>query len=347
MQASHLTPSARASNSADRIELMQTFVHIVEAGSLSAAAARTGATQPTVSRRLQALERSLGVRLLQRSTHVMKLTVDGERCFERAKELLAAWASFEADLRGEGQEPEGHLRVVAPHAFGQEKFIGPLTAFLRRYPRVTVDWLLHDDVEDFIAAGIDCAIQVGEVRDPAVVAIKLAEVPRIVVGAPSLLNGGPVPTDAAALASLPWLALRTYYRNDIQLEHATTGETRRIAIRPAMSTDSLYALRSAALLGLGVGVCSAWVVADDIAQGRLVHLAPPWRAAPLPVYLAYPYAKHYPARLRYFVEAMRATMPAAMVADAGTSAPDRSRHATGPDIGESHATSIARAATGA
>ena len=201
--------TSNAASSADRIELMQTFVHIVEAGSLSAAAVRMGATQPTVSRRLQALERSLGVRLLQRSTHVMKLTVDGERCFERAKELLAAWASFEADLRGEGQEPEGHLRVVAPHAFGQEKFIGPLAAFLRRYPRVTVDWLLHDDVQDFIAAGIDCAIQVGEVRDPAVVVIKLAEVPRIVVGAPSLLNGGAVPADASDLAALPWLALRT------------------------------------------------------------------------------------------------------------------------------------------
>ncbi len=319
MQASRPVLPAATSNSAgsaDRIELMQTFVHIVEAGSLSAAAVRMGATQPTVSRRLQALERSLGVRLLQRSTHVMKLTVDGERCFERAKELLAAWTSFEADLRGEGQEPEGHLRVVAPHAFGQEKFIGPLAAFLRRYPRVTVDWLLHDDVQDFIAAGIDCAIQVGEVRDPAVVAIKLAEVPRIVVGAPSLLNGRAVPTDAADLSSLPWLALRTYYRNDILLEHAETGETRRIPIRPAMSTDSLYALRSAALLGLGVGAVSAWVVADDIAQGRLIHMAPQWCAAPLPVYLAYPYAKHYPARLRHFVEAMRATMPATMGVDA-------------------------------
>src|SRR4051794_29229864 len=110
----------------DRIALMQTFVRIVEAGSLSAAAAQMGATQPTVSRRLQALERSLGVRLLRRSTHAMKLTDDGERCFERAKELLANWEAFEAELRGTGDEPEGSLRVIAPHAFGQQQLVEPL-----------------------------------------------------------------------------------------------------------------------------------------------------------------------------------------------------------------------------
>lgn len=289
---------------------METFVRIVEAGSLSAAAEQMHATQPTISRRLQALERSLGVRLLQRSTHVMRLTVDGERCFERAKELLASWSSFEADLRGAQEEPEGTLRVVVPHAFGQEKFVGPLAEFLRDHPRVSVEWLLQDDVRDFIAAGIDCAIQVGEPTDPAVVAIKLAEVPRIVAAAPSVLGTAAMPEDSAGLAALPWLALRTYYRNELSLTHDVTGETRRIAIRPRVSTDSLYAMRSAAVLGLGACVGSTWLLSDDLAQGRLVHLAPHWRAAPLPVYLTYPHARFYPSRLLRFVAKMRELVPA-------------------------------------
>ncbi len=294
---------------------METFVRIVEAGSLSAAAAQMRSTQPTVSRRLQALERSLGVRLLQRSTHVMRLTEDGERCFERAKELLANWAVFEADLRGVREAAAGTLRVAVPHAFGQEKFVAPLAQFMGAHPQVTVEWLLQDDVRDFIAAGIDCAIQVGEPSDPAVVAIRLAEVPRIVVAAPAVLAGGGVPvaaTEPADLAGLPWLALSTYYRNEVTLTHGVSGETRRIAIRPRVSTDSLYALRSAALLGLGACVGSAWLLADDLAQGRLLHLAPHWRAAPLPVFLAYPLARHYPSRLLRFVETMRALMPAAI-----------------------------------
>ncbi len=305
MSAHHPQSPPSAAASSDRIDLMQTFVHIVEAGSLSAAAVQMGATQPTVSRRLQALERLLGVRLLSRSTHGMKLTEDGAHCFDRAKELLANWHAFEADLRGVGDEPEGTLRVIAPHAFGQQLLVGPLADYLRRYPQVSVEWLLHDRRPDFIAEGIDCAIQVGDVIDPGVVAIKLSEVPRIVVAAPSVLAGIPMPRHASELATLPWLALRTFYRTEIQLAHSPSGEVCRVPMRPRMSTDSLYALRSAAVLGLGVAVGSTWLLADDLAQGRLVQLVPDWHASPLPVHLVYPHARFYPAKLRRFIETIK------------------------------------------
>ena len=303
---------ALAAVPADRIALMQTFVRIVEAGSLSAAAAQMGATQPTVSRRLQTLERSLGVRLLQRSTRQLKLTEDGERCFERAKELLDGWQALEADLRGVGSAAEGLLRVVVPHAFGQERLIGPLAEYLRRYPGMAVEWLLHDDraVQDYIAAGVDCAIQVGAVTDPGLVAIRLCEVPRIVAAAPEVFAKAPPPEDARDLAAYPWLALRTYYRNALTLTNAKTGEQRQLSLAPRFSTDSLYALRSTALQGLGLCVGSAWVLEPDLRSGRLLHVAPHWQAAPLPVSVVYPYARFYPARLRRFVEIIRAAAPA-------------------------------------
>ena len=293
----------------DRIGLMQTFVRIVEAGSLSAAAAQLETSQPTVSRRLQTLERALGLKLLQRSTHAMTLTDDGRRCFAHAKALLDNWQAMSADLRGVKDEAEGHLRVVAPHAFGQDQLIAPLMTYLDRHPRVTVEWLLHDRRPDFIAEGIDCAIQVGPVDDPSVVAIRLAEVPRIAVAAPSLLAGRPLLTSAAALETLPWLALQTFYRHEVALTPLGDGEVCRFAIRPRLSTDSLYALRNAMLSGLGAGLVSAWMVKDDVAQGRLLHLAPGWRADPLPVFLVYPFASYYPARLRLFLQLMREAMP--------------------------------------
>jgi DNA-binding transcriptional LysR family regulator len=309
----------------ERVEWMQTFVRIVEAGNLTAAAAQLGITQPTISRRLQALERSLGVRLLQRSTHTMRLTADGERCYERAKELLADWSALESDLRGAGDAPHGVLRVIAPHAFGQERLIAPLTTYLRRFPRVSVEWLLHDDraVGDFITHGIDCAIQVGEVTDSALVAIRLTEVPRIVAVAPSVLAEAGLrtpPTDPAVLAQLPWVALRTYYLHEVTLRRTRAAggvASCSIPISPRVSTDSLYALRQAMLRGLGVGVSSAWVLAEDLAAGRLVQLVPDWEAAPLPVSLVYPYARFYPARLRQFVEIMKAEAAQAL----GTGAP--------------------------
>lgn len=295
---------------------MQTFVRIVEAGSLSAAAAQLGATQPTVSRRLQALEQSLGLRLLQRSTHALRLTVDGERCLARAKALLADWEAFEAELRGAQHEPEGCLRVVVPHAFGQQLLVQPLSGFLQRHPRVRVEWLLRDDAHDFIASGIDCAIQVGEPRDPSVVALRLGEVPRIVAAAPSVLPQGRVPTDPAGLAELPWLALRTYYQHELVLQPVQGGAPATVPMQPRISTDSLYALRSAAVLGLGACAASTWLLADDLAAGRLLHLAPQWRPAALPLYLLYPHARHYPSRLQAFVAALREAIPAALGAAA-------------------------------
>ena len=295
----------KTSTTADRFELMETFVRIVDAGSLSAAAAQLGTTQPTISRRLQALERSLGVRLLRRSTHSMTLTEDGQRCLERARELLANWRAFEADLRGAGDEPEGTLRVIAPHAFGQQQLVAPLAQYLARYPRVNVEWLLHDRRPDFIAEGIDCAIQVGDIDDQSVVAIRLAEVPRIVVAAPALATTLPATQAPEDLARLPWLSMRPYYRIEVALSSLAGGPDARFAIAPRMSTDSLYALRTAAVMGVGAAIASAWLVADDIAQGRLVHLAPQWRAAPLPVYLVYPQARFYPARLRRFLDVIR------------------------------------------
>lgn len=296
----------------DRLDLMQTFVRIVEAGSLSGAAARLNTTQPTVSRRLQTLERTLGLRLLQRSTRAMRLTEDGERCFERAKALLENWEAFEAELRGVGDEPKGSLRVLAPHAFGQEQFVRPLAEFLQHNPLVNVEWMLRDDLHDLIGEGIDCALQVGEPRDPNMVAIRLGDVPRIVVASPAVLNGAPVPQHVDGLVDLPWMALRTYYRSEVLLSHAATGESRSFPIRPRLSTDSLYALRHAAVMGVGACVVSAWMVAESLAAGRLVQLAPDWQAAPLPLHLIYPYARFYPARLLRFVAAMREAAPLAL-----------------------------------
>jgi DNA-binding transcriptional LysR family regulator len=293
----------------DRLELLETFVRIIEAGSLSQAALLLQTSQPTVSRRLQQLERMLGLRLIQRTTHSMKLTEDGARCFEHAKDLLERWAMAEADLHGLKESPRGTLRVLMPHAFGQDQMIAPLVTFLSRYPDISVEWLLHDRLPDFIAEGIDCAVRVGRVDDPGLVAIPLAEVPRLVVAAPSLLQGRPLPQHARELEALPWIAIRTFYHDEVALECADSDQTHRFTIRPRLGTDSLYALRSAALAGVGACITSAWIVTDDLAAGRLVHVAPQWRAPALPVYMVYPYARFYPARLRAFVALMREQVP--------------------------------------
>lgn len=123
------------------------------------------------------------------------------------------------------------------------------------------------------------------------------------------MAGRPTLQHAQVPPPLPWLALSTFYRREVTLTQAPGGEAHTFGITPRLATDSLYALRSAALVGLGACIASAWIVDNDVRQGNLLHLVRKWHAAPLPVYLVYPYARFYPARLRLFLEAMRGAMP--------------------------------------
>ncbi|WP_368541290.1 LysR family transcriptional regulator [Enterobacter soli] len=292
----------------DRVELMRTFVRIVEAGSLSAAARQLDTTQATVSRRLQSLETVLGVRLLLRTTHTTRLTDDGERCYQHARRVIDSWLALEDEVGQTEDEPVGVLRVRAPHAFGQEQLLKPLTQFLQRYPQLSVEWMLNDKSVDFLSDNLDCAIRVGAEIDPATVSVLLAEVPRCVVASPALLADFPAVNAPEDLPALPWIAINTFYQRHIELYNGTSLPAR-VAISPRLSTDSLYVARNTALSGLGVAVVSSWTVAEDIQAGRLVHLLPDWQPAALPVHLVYPWSRYYPARLRRFLEMMRQVMP--------------------------------------
>ncbi len=189
----------------DRVELMRTFVRIVEAGSLSAAARQLATTRATVSRRLQSLETMLGVRLMLRTTHTTRLTDDGERCYQHARRVIDSWLALEDEVGQTEDEPVGVLRVRAPHAFGRDQLLKPLTQFLQRYPQLSVEWMLNDRSVDFLGDNLDCAIRVGVEVDPATVSVLLAEVPRSVVASPALLARFPAVNTPDDLQHLPGL----------------------------------------------------------------------------------------------------------------------------------------------
>ncbi|ASG55098.1 MAG TPA: LysR family transcriptional regulator [Salmonella bongori] len=294
----------------DRIELMRTFVRIVEAGSLSAAARQMQMTQATVSRRLQTLEALLSAKLLLRTTHAMRLTDDGERCYQHAREVIDAWLALEDRLNVATDKPVGMLRVRAPHAFGQQQLLTPLLTFLTRYPQLSVEWMLNDKTVDFLSDDIDCAIRVGADVDPQTVSVLLAEVPRRVVVSPLLLaQYGGIDTPHQ-LTSLPWISVSTFYQHNVSLVHQRSREPVTFSISPRLSTDSIYVARNAALAGLGIAIVSGWMVEEDISAGHLTELMPEWQATALSVHLVYPWARYYPTRLRKFLDLMKEVMPA-------------------------------------
>ena len=291
---------------------MQTFVRIVEAGSLSAAAAQMGTTQPTVSRRLQALERSLG-RAAAAALHPCDEADRGRRALLRARQGAAGET-------GRPSRPTCAAPATSPKA---------RCAWWRRMPSASSCWsgrwpttcaairasrsngCCTTATPDFMAEGIDCAIHVGEVTDPAVVAIKLSEVPRIVVAAPSVLAGarGAHARRRAGRAALAGAAHLLPQRGR-RCTHAASGEALRLAIRAAH--EHRQPLRPAQRRVAGPGRVRGLGLGADRRPGRRAVWCSSRRSgrrAPLPVYLVYPHARFYPAKLRRFVEAMREAMP--------------------------------------
>lgn len=258
---------------------------------------------------MQSLETLLGARLLLRTTHATKLTDDGERCYQHARRVIDSWLALEDEVGQAEDEPVGVLRVCAPHAFGQDQLLKPLTEFLQRYPQLSVEWMLNDKSVDFLSDNLDCAIRVGAEVDPATVSVMLAEVPRCVVASPALLAQFPRLTPRKIFWCFHWIAISTFYQRHVDLFDGLSMQPRRIAITPRLSTDSLHVARNTVLTGLGVAVVSSWTVKEDIREGRLIHLLPEWQPAALPVHLVYPWSRYYPARLRRFPEMMKQVMP--------------------------------------
>lgn len=293
----------------DDLELLRTFVRIVDCGSISAAARALGMNQPTVSRRLQQLEAAAGVALLRRDTRTMSLTAAGRRLREDAGALLDLAEAATQRLRGDRDAVSGHLRIVSVVDLGQWIVARLLAEFREAHPAVTAELHFLNRTVKFAEEGFDCGILVGEVADPGAIVRPLAEVERWVVASPGYLARRPAPRRPADLSGHAWLGivLPQYQARD-RLTLMRAGRTTVAEVRPALLFDGVTATREAALAGAGVAVQPSWLVRDDVAGGRLVRLLSDWTVHPIAARVAYPAARVQPARVRAFVAFVQARM---------------------------------------
>src|ERR1700730_8234351 len=145
----------------DKLQAMQTFVRVVEAGSFSAVAHESDTTQSAVSKQIAALERELGARLLTRTTRSLALTEEGEHYFERARRLLAEIAEAEGALRRGEQQLTGWLRIAASVGFGRLKLMPLVQSFLAEHRGVKIDLRLSDGFIDLVEQGPAAPLRLG------------------------------------------------------------------------------------------------------------------------------------------------------------------------------------------
>ncbi len=170
---------------------MRLYARAVELGSLSAVAREENIGQPTMSKMISALEKDLGVRLLQRTTTSLTPTEEGRRYYERCKQILEEYADAVADVRGQTQRPIGKLAVSAPMGLGELRLNALVLKFLEMYPEIEIELNLTDRIIDLVDDGIDVAIRIGDELPPNAIARDIAWSSRLLVATPKYVERAP------------------------------------------------------------------------------------------------------------------------------------------------------------
>lgn len=265
---------------------MRIFVETVDAGSFTAAANRLGLSKQFVSKRIVALEKRLGARLLERSTRRLRVTDLGLAYNERAQRILQDVDAAEQMVTSLTAKPRGVLRLSAPMTFAT-MHLGPvIPAFMQRHPQVSVELELNDRSVDLIGEGYDMAVRIGTLADSSLIARRIRTVQLITCASPDYLRQHGVPTAPEQLAAHACLIYGHTGHGEWTFR---IGErTRKLPVNGPMRSNNGEMLRDAAIAGLGLTVLPDFIVDAALADGRLVEVLETFRAEGFAVFAVYP-----------------------------------------------------------
>jgi DNA-binding transcriptional LysR family regulator len=286
---------------------METFVRVVEVGSLSGVARRSGLSLAAVSRQIAALEADLGGALLVRTTRKLSVTDAGRAFHARCERILAEVEEARRAARDD-RAPRGRLVVSAPVSFGIARS-SALAGLLDAHPSIEMVLRLEDHVVDLVTGGVDVAVRIG-IPPPdsgAYVAHLLGTVRRVLVASPQWLARHGRPKQPAALASHPVLLhLPALGERNAWALRSAAGDEARVVVRGFMRTNTLHVLRDLAIAGRGVAMLTDFVANEAIASGALERVLPTWEGPSATAYAVHPAALRRSPKIRAFVEHVRA-----------------------------------------
>jgi len=285
----------------DKLHAMTVFVQIVDKGSLTKAAESIGTSLPSVVRMLAALEDSLGVRLLNRTTRRISLTQEGRHYLARCRSILAEIDEAESELTSQRQELRGGLRVTAPMLFGHLHVTPIVSAFVRRYKNTSVELLLLDRVINVVEEGVDVAIRIGQLPDSSLIAISVGHIRRQVCASPEYLKERGIPQEPNDLIKHDCLRLTGLSPNAVWTFHHK-GKIIPVPVTGQFVCNQAAATIDACVDGLGVSTFLSYQIASLVAQKKLCVILENYEPPPIPLSIVYPHAKLLSARVRVFSE---------------------------------------------
>lgn len=285
----------------DKLKALSVFVAIAERGSLTAAARALGGSLPAVVRLLAALEKELGVRLINRTTRRLALTEEGHDYLERSRRVLAELQEAEAAVSARQRRPGGRIALTAPVLLGRMHVAPLVAAFLARHPQVKAELLLLDRNVDLIEEGLDLAVRIGELADSSLVAVGCGETRRVACASPAYLRRAGTPRAPAELRRHRCIRFTGLGRGN-EWELRERGRPLRVRIDGPLTTNQGDTAIDACQRGLGIGIFLGYQVRGAVAAGELKLVLEAYEPPPLPVSIVYPQARLLPSRVRIFVD---------------------------------------------
>lgn len=286
----------------DKIQAMQLFVRVAELASFTRAAQTLNLPKGSVSRQIQALENTLGTRLLHRTTRRVTLTQDGMMYYERCRDLLANMDELDNLFLHDAASISGRLRVDMPVSIARHLVIPRLPSFLQHYPGIELELSSSDRLVDVVQEGFDCVVRVGILRDSGLVARPLGKLTQLNCASPDYLArfGWPQSPDSLSSHALVHYAATPGARPQ-GFEIWRDGQIQWIKTGGVLTVNSTETYHAACLAGLGIIQVPRAGVRDALRQGALIEILPQYRAAPLPVSLIWPHRRNLSRRVHLFM----------------------------------------------
>ena len=285
----------------DRMTSIRVFREVVDAGSFTGAAERLAISPPMVSKHVAQLEKSLGARLLNRSSRHLSLTEAGTAWYAQSTQALDLLDAAEAAIGQRNDTPRGRLKVSAPVWCATPPFAQVLTEYRARCPEVLVDMHLENRKVDLAADGYDMALRATQEPSPALIARPLCRVQFHLVASTAYAARVGLPATPADLAKLAAI-VPSYVNIEALTLKGPAGRQAPLRLQPVMFSDDTTLTLHTVRAGMGMAFLPEWLVGEDLAAGRLTRLVPGYSAPPVTLFAVYTSRQYMAPKLRSFID---------------------------------------------
>jgi DNA-binding transcriptional LysR family regulator len=287
----------------DRFHQLRVYVAVAEEEGFAAAARRLDLSPPAVTRAIAALEDTLSIKLLDRTTRYVRVTEAGRRYLEDARQILLDLESADEAAAGINAEPRGHLAITAPVMFGQLFVMPVVLEYLERYPGIEVDAVFLDRSVNLLEEGLDIGVRIGHLPDSSMRALRLGSVRHVLVAAPAYLERFDSPCEPDDLDKHALIASTAGGFGSGWRFASAKGE-HLMKISPRLSVTSNQAAMLAAVEGFGIARLLSYQVAAELEAGRLRVVMPQHEPPELPVHIVHREGRYASAKIRTFIDLM-------------------------------------------